>query len=223
MVRKSIKEVNLGVHTSHPICVLISFCFGINLACFYPLFVFHRKKWVIERYIRVGRIYTASYRVVDQLSVEFATAYGFSKIPVFRADVRGSSAVIPSGYQAIAWQIIQWQWRKHAHASWLIICCGGPYHNKSAPSHQQQCRISHRADVAYATGLLGPRPYWGPASSEAPRLVGPRALVQTSAVLRLECSIDCISGSVGHQHNIFRSFSHCQRFFWISNKFNLQN
>ena len=35
----------------------------------------------------------------------------------------------------------------------------------------------------------------------------------TSAVLRLECSIDCISGSVGHQQNIFRSFSHCQRFF----------
>ena len=34
----------------------------------------------------------------------------------------------------------------------------------------------------------------------------------TSAVLRLECSIDCISGSVGHQQNIFRSFSHCQRF-----------
>ena len=26
----------------------------------------------------------------------------------------------------------------------------------------------------------------------------------TSAVLRLECSIDCISGSVGHQQNIFR-------------------
>ena len=35
----------------------------------------------------------------------------------------------------------------------------------------------------------------------------------TSAVLRLECSIDCISGSVGHQQNIFRSFSHCQRLF----------
>ena len=35
----------------------------------------------------------------------------------------------------------------------------------------------------------------------------------TSAVLRLECSIDCISGSVGHQQNILRSFSHCQRFF----------
>ena len=35
----------------------------------------------------------------------------------------------------------------------------------------------------------------------------------TSAVLRLECSLDCISGSVGHQQNIFRSFSHCQRFF----------
>ena len=32
----------------------------------------------------------------------------------------------------------------------------------------------------------------------------------TSAVFRLECSIDCISGSVGHQQNIFRSFSHCQ-------------
>ena len=37
--------------------------------------------------------------------------------------------------------------------------------------------------------------------------------VYTSAVLRLECSLDCISGSVGHQQNIFRSFSHCQRFF----------
>ena len=36
---------------------------------------------------------------------------------------------------------------------------------------------------------------------------------ETSAVLRLECSLDCISGSVGHQQNIFRSFSHCTRFF----------
>ena len=36
---------------------------------------------------------------------------------------------------------------------------------------------------------------------------------ETSAVLRLECSIDCISGSVGHQQNIFCSFSHCQRLF----------
>ena len=35
----------------------------------------------------------------------------------------------------------------------------------------------------------------------------------TSAVLRLECSIYCISGSMGHQQNIVRSFSHCQRFF----------
>ena len=35
---------------------------------------------------------------------------------------------------------------------------------------------------------------------------------ETSAVLRLECSIDCIRGSVGHQQNIFRSFSHCQCF-----------
>ena len=35
----------------------------------------------------------------------------------------------------------------------------------------------------------------------------------TSAVLRLECSLDCISGSVGHQQNIVRSFSHCRRFF----------
>ena len=34
----------------------------------------------------------------------------------------------------------------------------------------------------------------------------------TSAVLRLECSIDCISGSVGHQQNIFRLCYHCQRF-----------
>ena len=37
--------------------------------------------------------------------------------------------------------------------------------------------------------------------------------LSTSTVLRLECSIDCISGSVGHQQNIFRSFFHCQRFF----------
>ena len=35
----------------------------------------------------------------------------------------------------------------------------------------------------------------------------------TRAVLRLECSIDYISESVGHHQNIFRSFSHCQRFF----------
>ena len=28
----------------------------------------------------------------------------------------------------------------------------------------------------------------------------------TSAVLRLECSLDCISGSVGHQQNIFVHF-----------------
>ena len=41
----------------------------------------------------------------------------------------------------------------------------------------------------------------------------------TSAVLRLECSLDCISGSVGHQQNIFRSFSHCQRFFYRRTKF----
>ena len=39
------------------------------------------------------------------------------------------------------------------------------------------------------------------------------ALTATSAVLRLQRSLDCISGSVGHQHNIFRSFYHCQRFF----------
>ena len=39
----------------------------------------------------------------------------------------------------------------------------------------------------------------------------------TSAVLRLECSLVCISGSVGHQQNIFRSFSHCQRFFGKKN------
>ena len=38
-------------------------------------------------------------------------------------------------------------------------------------------------------------------------------MVITSAVLRLECSLVCISGSVGHKQNIFRSFSHCQRFF----------
>ena len=53
-----------------------------------------------------------------------------------------------------------------------------------------------------------------------PQKVGPSAagrffffLYWTSAVLRLECSIDCISGSVGHQQNIFRSFSHCRHFF----------
>ena len=40
------------------------------------------------------------------------------------------------------------------------------------------------------------------------------ALAITSAVLRLECSIDCISGSVGHQQNILRLFYHCQRFLW---------
>ena len=34
----------------------------------------------------------------------------------------------------------------------------------------------------------------------------------TSAVLRLECSLDCISGSVGHQQHIFRLFYHRQRF-----------
>ena len=34
--------------------------------------------------------------------------------------------------------------------------------------------------------------------------------IVTSAVLRLECSLDCIGGSVGHQQNIFRSFSHCR-------------
>ena len=37
--------------------------------------------------------------------------------------------------------------------------------------------------------------------------------IATSVVLSLECSIDCISGSVGHQQNIFGSFAHCQRFF----------
>ena len=39
------------------------------------------------------------------------------------------------------------------------------------------------------------------------------ACVYTSAVLRMECSIDCINGSVGHQQNMFRSFAHRQRFF----------
>ena len=42
---------------------------------------------------------------------------------------------------------------------------------------------------------------------------------KTSAVLRLECSIDCISGSVGHQQNIFGLFFHCQRFFWRRKNF----
>ena len=37
--------------------------------------------------------------------------------------------------------------------------------------------------------------------------------LRASAVLRLECSIDCVSGSVGHQQNIFLLFHHCQRFF----------
>ena len=32
-------------------------------------------------------------------------------------------------------------------------------------------------------------------------------IFQTSAVLRLECSIDCISGSVGHQHFLTFIFS----------------
>ena len=45
-------------------------------------------------------------------------------------------------------------------------------------------------------------------------------VTRTSAVLRLECSLVCISGSVGHQQNIFRSFSHCQRFFWKKKKCN---
>ena len=40
-----------------------------------------------------------------------------------------------------------------------------------------------------------------------------KPIITTSAVLRLECSIDCISGSVNHEQNIFRLFSNCQRFF----------
>ena len=44
-------------------------------------------------------------------------------------------------------------------------------------------------------------------------------IVTTSAVLRLECSLDCISESMGHQQNIFRSFSHCQRFLRRKTKF----
>ena len=40
----------------------------------------------------------------------------------------------------------------------------------------------------------------------------------TSAVLRLECSLVCISGSVGHQQNIFRSFS--QSAFLLKKKCN---
>ena len=50
-------------------------------------------------------------------------------------------------------------------------------------------------------------------TSQAADIYKVRILLLTSAVLRLECSIDCISGSVGHQQNILRSFSHCQRFF----------
>ena len=34
----------------------------------------------------------------------------------------------------------------------------------------------------------------------------------TSAVLRLECSLDCVSGSVGHQHHSYRLLYHSQRF-----------
>ena len=33
----------------------------------------------------------------------------------------------------------------------------------------------------------------------------------TSAVLRLECSLDCVSGSVGHQHHSYRLLYHSQR------------
>ena len=50
---------------------------------------------------------------------------------------------------------------------------------------------------------------------------GRGGVIATSAVLRLECSIDCISGSVGHQQNIFRSFSHCQRLFGRRQKFKI--
>ena len=50
-------------------------------------------------------------------------------------------------------------------------------------------------------------------TSQAADIYKVRILLLTSAVLRLECSIDCISGSVDHQQNIFRKFSHCQRFF----------
>ena len=34
----------------------------------------------------------------------------------------------------------------------------------------------------------------------------------TSAVLRLECSLDYVSGSVGHQHRSYRLLYHSQRF-----------
>ena len=34
-------------------------------------------------------------------------------------------------------------------------------------------------------------------------MVSTLLLGKTRAVLRLECSLDCISGSVGHQQNIF--------------------
>ena len=34
----------------------------------------------------------------------------------------------------------------------------------------------------------------------------------TSAVLRLECSLDCVSGSVGHQHRSYRLLYHSQHF-----------
>ena len=36
--------------------------------------------------------------------------------------------------------------------------------------------------------------------------------LRTSAVLRLECSLDCVSGSVGHQHHSYRLLYHSQRF-----------
>ena len=39
----------------------------------------------------------------------------------------------------------------------------------------------------------------------------------TSAVLRLECSLDYVSGSVGHQHRSYRLLYHSQRFLWKKN------
>ena len=43
-------------------------------------------------------------------------------------------------------------------------------------------------------------------------LVGLGLIGLASAVLRLECSLDCIRGSVGQQQHSYRLFYHCQRF-----------
>ena len=75
-----------------------------------------------------------------------------------------------------------------------------------ALSGHQQFSIVQQLDIIFLTDSHIP-----------PVLYLCEVYIYTSAVLRLECSIDCISGSVGHQQNIFRSFSHCQ--FLLKNKF----